>query len=76
MKLLKYMMGKSPLEPLFSPETRQKRYLGLGIVVLAAIVVSYKFMTSKSIENAAFIRQTMINLRLNDKVNNIFCIYV
>ena len=67
-KFLKHILGKSPIEPFFSPETRKKRIIASGFVIACAIAAAYYYMTRKNIENAAFIRQTIINLRLNDKV--------
>lgn len=70
-------MGIGPLEPMlpsfiYKSENLQRwkwifGFLGFGSMTTA----SYWYLTSKNLEECAFVRQSMINLRLNDRVREL-----
>ena len=67
-KILKAILGKSPVDPFFSPRTRKMRYIFATVLFAGSLYCAFDFMTQKNLEGAAFIRQTLINLRLDPKV--------
>jgi hypothetical protein len=68
LKWLKPMLGKSPIEPFFSEKSRPYRHVAGICALIASLVGAYRYLTKKNLEGAAFVRQSMINLRLNETV--------